>query len=273
MGDAIQSIAEQDYPRKLVETVIVDDGSKDRTLSVVNSKVRNLNLSAKVISQSWKGLGPARNVVLNNSTGKYIIWVDSDMLLSRDFVRKQVEFMEMHSDVGIAKGSYGMYQANLVSTLENIEFMTTNSAQMRKIDQNAFGTGGSIYRATAIKGVGGFDDKIKGSGEDAEAEYRVKKAGWKLVKTSAVFFERRRSDWHSIWEEYFWHGRGSEQVLRRETSTSLYKFLPPVAFVVECMRITVAYKLSRKKVALLLPLFFAFKRTAWMLGLLSSRFF
>ena len=270
VGDAIQSIAEQDYPRKLIETIIVDDGSTDKTLSIVGSKVRNLNLSAKVISQNWKGMGPARNVILNNSTGKYIIWVDSDMLLSSDFVSKQVKFMEEHQDVGIAKGSYGMYQANIVSTLENIEFMTTNSPKMRKMDQNALGTGGSIYRAAAIKGVGGFDDKIKGSGEDAEAEYRVRKAGWKLASTSAVFFERRRSDWHSIWEEYFWHGRGSEQVIRRETSTTLYKFLPPVAFVVECMRITVAYKLSQKKVALLLPFFYVFKRSAWVLGL-SSR--
>jgi glycosyltransferase involved in cell wall biosynthesis len=104
VGDAIHSIAEQDYPRKLIETIIVDDGSTDKTLSVVNYKVRTLNLSAKVISQNWKGMGPARNVILNNSTGKYVIWVDSDMLLSSDFVSKQVKFMEEPQDVGIAKG-------------------------------------------------------------------------------------------------------------------------------------------------------------------------
>jgi glycosyltransferase involved in cell wall biosynthesis len=271
VGDAILSVAEQDYPKELIELIVVDDGSTDKTLSVVTSSTKNLQSPVKIIHQDWRGLGPSRNVVLNNSNSKYIIWVDSDMVLSKDFLSQQVKFMEEHDGVGIAKGSYGLYKANTVSMLENLEFITTNSSQMSKMDQNALGTGGSIYRTIALKEAAGFNDKIKGSGEDAEAEFRVRKAGWKLARTSAVFYELRRSSWRSIWDEYFWHGKGSMQFLRRETATSLFKFFPPAILFIECMRMNVAYKLTRKKTALLLPAFFVFKRTAWLLGLLNSR--
>jgi glycosyltransferase involved in cell wall biosynthesis len=270
VSKAIQSVAEQEYPRNLMETIIVDDGSTDRTLSVVKTSVQELGLSARIVHQKWKGLGPARNVVVKGASSKYIIWVDSDMQLARDFVKTQVAFMEEHPHVAIAKGSYGMYDTNIVSSLENIEFITTNSQRMRQIDANALGTGGSIYRVEAIRAVGGFNDSIKGSGEDAEAENRIRQAGWKLEITSAVFFEIRRSSWRSIWEEYFWHGKGSMQVVERKTVTSLYKFFPPFALFVECMRITVAYKMVQRKIAILLPLHFVFKRTAWLAGLLMA---
>ena len=32
---------------------------------------------------------------MDNAKGKYIIWVDGDMILSRDFVKKLLEFMEL----------------------------------------------------------------------------------------------------------------------------------------------------------------------------------
>jgi glycosyltransferase involved in cell wall biosynthesis len=272
IGSALESIAEQDFPRELMETIIVDDGSTDNTLSVIKAQNEKLKVGAIIIKQGWNGLGFSRNVILNNSKAKYIIWVDSDNELAKNFVRLQVEFMEANANVAVAKGSYGMYPANVVSTLENIEFVSTNSKQMRDLDPNALGTGGSIYRIAALKAVGGFNERIKGSGEDAEVEYRIKRAGWKLDTTSAIFFEKRRSDWGSIWAEYFWHGKGSLQILTGQTPTTRYKFFPPYALFIETVRISVVYKAAREKLALLLPFYFVFKRSAWLLGLFHARF-
>lgn len=273
VGDAIESIAEQDYSNELMEIIFVDDGSTDKTLAVIKSQIRKLKSVTQVIHQEWKGLGAARNVVLYKSTGEYIVWVDGDMQLSRDFVRLQVGFMEKNPNVGVAKGCYGMYAANVVSTLENMEFMTTNSKRMRRVDPNPLGTGGSIYRVKALREVGGFNDNIKGAGEDSDVEYRIKTAGWLLDSTSAIFFERRRSTWRSLWDEYFWHGRGGSGVLSGNTLTNRYKLLPPVAFFIESVRIVVAYKLTRRKLALLLPLHYGFKKTAWFAGLLQNLLF
>lgn len=269
--EAIDSIINQDYPHEIMEVIFVDDGSVDKTLSIIESYVPKMDMFTKVFHQEWKGLGPARNVIVNNAGGKYIVWVDGDMVLSIDFVRKQVTFMEKNPSVGIGKGRYGMYvQANLLETLENMEFVATNFRRRGKTDSTPLGTGGSIYRVEAIRQVGGFDQNITGSGEDHDAEYRVRAAGWLLDITSAVFYERRRKTWKSLWNEYVWHGRSGPYLLgKSKRIVNLYKFWPPVAFTIEFSRISRAYKLTRRKAALLLPFHYAFKRTAWILGFLK----
>jgi glycosyltransferase involved in cell wall biosynthesis len=270
--ETIKSISEQDFPHILIEVIFVDDGSEDKTVSIIQSYVPKLDIQTKVFNHEWQGLGPTRNVVVDNAKGEYIVWVDGDMLLSKDFVTKQVEFMDRNPQVGIGKGKYGMYpQESLAGTLENMEFVVTTSTLRRKGDVLPLGTGGSIYRTQAIRQVSGFDNSIKGSGEDMDAQHRISLAGWKLDFTPAVFYERRRENWKSLWREYFWHGRGSSRLLGKEKQVlDVRRFWPPLAFATEVFRLVIAYRLTSDKVALLLPLQYVFKRTAWLLGLLGS---
>jgi len=272
IGETIESIMNQDFPHMFMKVIFVDDGSEDKTPSIIQSYLPKLDTQVEIFRHKWKGLGATRNVVVNNAEGEYIIWVDGDMRLSKDFVRKQVEFMERNHVVGIGKGKYGMYtQANLVGDLENMEFVATNFRRGGKTNSLPLGTGGSIYRVKAIKQIDGFDQDITGSGEDVDAEYRIRAAGWLLNVTSAVFYEKRRETWKSLWNEYFWHGRGSSYLFEKNRQiVNWYKLWPPVAFVVEFFRVVMAYKLTRRKVALFLPFHYAFKRTAWFLGLVRS---
>ena len=52
------------------------------------------------------GLGVARQIVVDKACGKYIVWVDDDVTLPKDFVRKQVGYMEQNPHVGIAGARY-----------------------------------------------------------------------------------------------------------------------------------------------------------------------
>jgi glycosyltransferase involved in cell wall biosynthesis len=269
---AINSISDQDYPHELMEIIFVDDGSSDNTLSVIQGILPRLDIKTKLFHHEWRGLGVTRNVVVKNASGEYIIWVDGDMTLSKDFVRRQVEFMEQDPPVGIGKGKYGLSgQGNLISDLENMEFAIANLRCRGKAGSTPLGTGGSIYRVEAIRQVGGFDNDITGSGEDMDAEQRISAAGWLLDVTSAVFYERRRKTWNSLWNEYFWHGKGNSYLFEKgKKSFDSKKLLLPLSIKVEVTRMVVAYKLTGRKVALLLPLHYAFKRTAWFLGFMSG---
>ena len=109
IGDAIESIVCQDFPHECIEVIFVDDGSTDGTLSVIEGYVSRMDMAVRVFHNGWRGLGVTRNVVVGNACGEYIVWVDGDMRLPRDFVRKQVEFMNQHPEVGIGKGEYGIY--------------------------------------------------------------------------------------------------------------------------------------------------------------------
>jgi len=265
--DAIESIIDQDYPPEFMETIFVDDGSKDGTLSVIRSYFPRMPMNCKIFHHEWQGLGYSRNVVVHNAAGEYIIWVDGDMSLAKDFVRKQVKFMDENPAVAIGKGRYGILpQISLAAFLENVEALVQLLDNNKKIDK-PLGTGGSIYRVEAIRNVGGFDVNLKGAGEDIDAEHKLSASGWLLETTPAEFYEKRRNSWKGLWNEYYWHGAGGRKIIRKiSPQTMLSRTFPPTILLTVILRSCSGYKLTAKKSVFLLPLQWIFKRTAWVLG-------
>jgi glycosyltransferase involved in cell wall biosynthesis len=268
---AVNSIIAQDYPLELMELLVVDGFSRDKTVPIIKERLLNGNIKKKFFYEN-QGLGKARQTVIENALGRYVIWVDDDMELPSDFIRKQVEFMDANPAVGIGKGKYGLIRKEkLVATLENMEFLI-NFQDEGETDSKSLGTSGCIYRLEAIRQAGGFDENMKGVGEDMDAEYRVRQHGWKLFVTNAVFYEKRRETWRSLWNEYFWHGYGWRSLLNKNRNmVNIVKLLPPVAVFVEFTRVPKAYKVTYQKAAFLLPFHYVFKRIAWFLGFLKSR--
>ena len=272
--EAIDSVLAQDFSHQRMEVIFVDDGSEDRTLSLISDALPKFDMQVKVFHTKWKGLGSARNTVVENASGVYIIWVDGDMVLPIDHVRKQVEFMDRNPTIGVAKARYATYHGEtLIGALEDIAFKAVDFKYKGKVTSRVLGTGGCIYRTEAIKQVGGFDTDISGVGEDADAEYRIKKAGWLLYRgTPAQFYERHRKTWKDLWDEGFWHGYGGYHIIRKDTGIiSLYKMVPPAGFVAGVWYSIIAYKLLRRKWVFLLPIQYTFKRTAWFLGFIKGQ--
>ncbi|RLI39497.1 hypothetical protein DRO69_14200, partial [Candidatus Bathyarchaeota archaeon] len=101
--EAIESILNQDFPPELVELIIVDGCSSDKTLSIVKDCLRGAKFRTKIFTEKG-GLGWQRQIVVENAEGDYILWVDADMILPKDHIKRQVDFMEKNPKVGIAKG-------------------------------------------------------------------------------------------------------------------------------------------------------------------------
>jgi len=273
--EAIESVINQDFPHELMEVIFVDDGSKDGTFSIISDFVSKMDMQVKIYRQEWRGLGPARNVVVNNADGDYIVWVDGDMTLPKDHIRKQVEFMEQNSKVGIAKARYGMpTEENLVSTLENIAFVVEDALAQDawKTNLKLPGTGGSIYRIDAIRQIGGFDDNLKRVGEDQDAAYRIKAAQWSIYRTKTIFYEERNKTWKTLWNKYFRYGYGNYCLYRKNRSIfSIHKMIPLAALIGGLLHSVIAYRLTRQKAIFLLPIHYTFKMTAWCLGFVKGQ--
>jgi glycosyltransferase involved in cell wall biosynthesis len=273
--NAINSVIDQDYPHELMEVIFVDDGSNDRTLSIINNFVPRMNIKSSVFYHKWKGLGYTRNVVVHNAHGEYIIWLDHDDTLSKDFVRKQVEFMDKNPLVAIGKGRNGIFATtSLVGYLENVEDLLELLENKSKMLYKSLGTGGSIYRLEQVRKVGGFNDKITGVGEDLDVEHKIKADGWLLEITEAEFYESvsPRDNWKKLWKKYYWYGSGNRQVFDKiDPHVMLYRMFPPTILLTIVMRSCGAYKLTLKKVVFLLPIEWVFKRIAWIVGFIKSR--
>lgn len=79
----VESLLSQTYEN--LEILIVDDGSKDKTLEVAN-ELSLKDERIKVLTKENGGVSSARNLGLDNATGKYIVFVDGDDFISNQYV-------------------------------------------------------------------------------------------------------------------------------------------------------------------------------------------
>ena len=84
---------------KDLEIIIVDDGSTDSSGRIADELARD-DSRIKVIHQENAGLGPARNAGINDATGDYLGFVDSDDWVEPQmFERLWIEATRINSDV------------------------------------------------------------------------------------------------------------------------------------------------------------------------------
>ena len=82
----LESVINQTY--KNLEILIINDGSKDKSDEIIKSYKDD---RIKYITQENRGLSGARNTGIDNSTGDYIMFLDSDDSIDLDAVSLLVE--------------------------------------------------------------------------------------------------------------------------------------------------------------------------------------
>ena len=89
IGDCIQSLLSQDYPRAQYEIILVDNNSNDASAEVVRRYPE-----VKLISETKQGAYSARNRGVAEATGELIAFTDPDCLAARDWLKNLSKAME-----------------------------------------------------------------------------------------------------------------------------------------------------------------------------------
>lgn len=78
----------QKQRKKEVEFIFVNDGSTDKTDSILNDLLNNYNDKRFIYKRLSKneGVSNARNIGIDIAKGKYLIFIDSDDSFTEDFV-------------------------------------------------------------------------------------------------------------------------------------------------------------------------------------------
>src|SRR4051794_37688274 len=86
LGEAIESVINQTYPH--FEIIVVDDGSTDNT-----SEVAGGFKEVRCIRQQNQGLSAARNTGLRESSGAFLVFLDSDDRLLPEAIETGLKYL------------------------------------------------------------------------------------------------------------------------------------------------------------------------------------
>jgi glycosyltransferase involved in cell wall biosynthesis len=89
LAESLRSALDQTWQHK--EIIVVDDGSKDRTLAIAR---QFQSKQVRVVTQENQGAAAARNKCLSLSQGDYIQWLDADDLLGVDKISRQMAVLD-----------------------------------------------------------------------------------------------------------------------------------------------------------------------------------
>ena len=80
-----QNISEEE--KKKLQVIVIDDGSKNKVIQDINSIRKQLSFELQIISfEKNMGLSNARNVGYSVAKYDYIIFMDSDIILSKNYI-------------------------------------------------------------------------------------------------------------------------------------------------------------------------------------------
>lgn len=98
IGPCIDSILNQTF--KDIKIIIYDDGSTDKTKQIIENYQKTNSNIQYIRGVENKGVGFARNVLLESSTADYIAWQDSDDISNPQRIEKSLNYI-MHTGIDI----------------------------------------------------------------------------------------------------------------------------------------------------------------------------
>lgn len=101
INKCLESIINQTYQN--IEIIVVDDGSKDNSKSLINKYAKENN-KIKYFYKSNGGLSSARNYGITKATGKFITFIDIDDYIDKEYIFKLYNsIIENNSDISICE--------------------------------------------------------------------------------------------------------------------------------------------------------------------------
>lgn len=121
LGRCISSIHNQTY--KNLEIIFINDGSKDKSLDILNEYVQKDN-RIQVVSQENKGVSATRNLGIELSKGDFLYFMDADDEIEPKVVETLYTAIKDNSDLVISNykiGEINNLKANKIEFVGNFE--------------------------------------------------------------------------------------------------------------------------------------------------------
>lgn len=216
------------------ELLIIDGGSTDGTLSIVN-KYASTYPQIKLLHNPNKYVPFALNIGIKNCSGDPIIRLDAHTTYAENYFEKIIEtFQQTSADIvgGPMKAVGGSNFQTAVAYATSTSFGIGDS-KIHKLDYS--GESDHVYlgawKRQLFDDIGFFDERLIRN-QDDEFHYRAKSHGKKVYLNSEIIsYYSPRSKWRKLFSQYFQYGLFKPLVLRKIKSEIKLRHLIPSAFV------------------------------------------
>lgn len=97
--NTLKSVEKQTF--KNIEVIIIDDGSDDDSVNVINQYKTTSPLNIKLFQIKHSGVSIARNYGIDNAKGNYIFFLDSDDYIFKTDVLEKLYFLIKRYDIDV----------------------------------------------------------------------------------------------------------------------------------------------------------------------------
>ncbi len=187
MEPCLASLEHLNYPD--YEVIVVNDGSKDRTLEI-SEKFGY----CRIISQPNKGLSVARNVGAEAATGAIVAYTDSDCVADPDWLAYLVAKMETSDLVACGGPNFPPPENSLVPAA--VAVSPGGPTHVLLSDDVAEHIAGCnmAFRRDVLMQLGGFDPVYRAAGDDVDICWRLQDAGYTIgFSPAAIVWHFRRN--------------------------------------------------------------------------------
>jgi cellulose synthase/poly-beta-1,6-N-acetylglucosamine synthase-like glycosyltransferase len=164
IGKAIESLLKLDYPKNMIEIIVVDDQSKDNSVEIVKQYVKKYkNVRLIVNKKNSGGAAQPTNIGIRAAKYDYIAVVDSDSTPERDALKKMIGFLQEDEKVGgVTCAILGKYRGGFMEKLQAIEYaVIAFTRKLLDMVDGVYVTPGpfALYKKKILKEIGMFDEK------------------------------------------------------------------------------------------------------------------
>lgn len=193
--ESINCVLEQTYTNW--ELIIVNDGSTDNTLNVVEPFTKETSRIKLVNLINNGGLPNARNAGVESSDGNFIAFLDSDDLWLPDKLNCQVDFHREHPDCFISHTNFDAFDAKGKVQRPFKKFLEPDNLKKGNLlpglyCKNVIGVLTVMMKRTVFEKVKGFDTSLW-TLEDQDLWIRIAEKGYQFGYVDTILASYRIS--------------------------------------------------------------------------------
>lgn len=191
--ETLDSIITQTYSNW--ECIIIDDGSTDNTFEIIQdyiNKDSRIKYYQRPLKKS-KGPSSCRNFGIEKAKGEFVLFLDSDDLLTRVCIENRVKFAQLNSDFDFWIFKTKVFEKNPIDG--NVIFNTKLEEYSDQIYLKLFFEGfhpfcvlSPLWRIEKLKIIGGFDKKLAVA-EDPDLHIRAFLQGFKSLTNTSIEYD------------------------------------------------------------------------------------